>query len=312
MMSKPKPHDAFMSHVHFVFLITFFAFSITPVIALEEAEKNNAKAKSKSQKVGTPPPIRPPLTPVDVTTLPDGTEQLDLYLLMGQSNMKGRGAMPEIPHSNARIISMHLRTDGWFVARHPLHLTGNPTTFEGHDNAGVGPGLTFAETLADAYPKSRIGLIPCAVGGSSINRWTKGQPLYENAIRRAKLAREAGPEGKTRIRGAIWLQGEADARPERIEAYPEKLAQMIKSLRADLGIENLPFIVSTIGEMRTPPDLQQQMNLILLDLPNHVENTGTVDARALKTHIGDSVHFDTSAQDEIGRRFAKEFLRIAG
>lgn len=294
-----------------VLIFALLAFSITPAVAQAEAEKSDVKAKSKSQRVGTPPPTQPPLTPVEVANLPVGTEQLDLYLLMGQSNMKGRGFMPETPLSDPRIISMHLKTDGWFLARHPLHLTGDPKTFTGHDNAGVGPGLTFAKEMANAFPGSRIGLIPCAVGGSAIARWTKGQPLYENAVRRAKLARDAGPEGKTHIRGAIWLQGEADARPERIEAYPEKLAQMIKNLRADLGIENLPLIVSTIGEMRSPSDFQEKMNLILLDLPNQVENTGAVDARDLKTHIGDKVHFDTSAQEEIGRRFAKEYLRIA-
>src|SRR5690606_6323171 len=98
----------------------------------------------------------------------------------------------------------------WFLARHPLHLVGDPETFEGHDNAGVGPGLAFAEAVAEARPETRIALVPCAVGGTPIARWAKGQRLYEDAVRRAKLALGQGPEGKTRIAGALWLQGEAD------------------------------------------------------------------------------------------------------
>ena len=32
--------------------------------------------------------------PIDPAVLPQGTEQVDIYLLLGQSNMKGRGALP--------------------------------------------------------------------------------------------------------------------------------------------------------------------------------------------------------------------------
>ena len=87
---------------------------------------------------------------------------------------------------------------------------------------------------------------------------------------------------------------------------------MIEDLRADLGIKDLPFIACTIGEMRDSADMQKKMNLILLDLPNRTKNTACVDARELKTNIGDKVHFDTAAQDEMGRRFAKEFLSLTG
>ena len=276
------------------------------------ATVNVAWAQNKPKKSATPPPTDPPLVSVDVSKLPAGTEQLDLYLLMGQSNMKGRGVMPEKPMKNPRIINMHLKTDSWFLARHPLHLTGSSETFKGHDNAGVGPGLAFAEALAQRFSKSRIGLVPCAVGGSAMSRWKKGGPLYKNAIRRAKLALAAGPAGKTKIRGAIWLQGEADARAGKIELYPEALSKMIEDLRADLGIKDLPFIACTIGEMRDSAEMQKKMNLILLDLPNRTKNTACVDARELKTDIGDKVHFDTAAQEEMGRRFAQEFLKLTG
>ena len=286
-------------------IVFFIALSVSLFSFVEAQEKAKAKAR-----VTTPAPIKPPLESADASKLPAGTEQLDLYLLMGQSNMKGRGHMPEEPLKNPRIINMHLKSGDWYLARHPLHLTGDAQTFKGHDNAGVGPGLAFADALTTEYPKSRIGLVPCAVGGSAISRWTKGKPLYENAIRRAKLALKAGPVGKTTIRGAIWLQGEADAGPGKIDTYPEALKNMVNDLRADLGIKDLPFIACTIGEMRRPAEMQKQMNLILLDLPNQLANTGCVDARELKTHIGDNVHFDTAAQNEMGRRFAREFFRI--
>ncbi len=52
------------------------------------------------------------------------------------------------------------------------------------------------------------------------------------------------------------------------------------------------------------------MNQILLDLPSRRPHTACVDARDLKTHIGDNVHFDTAAQNEIGKRFAEKYSAL--
>lgn len=269
-------------------------------------------ASLPAQKVTTPPPTKPPLIAADIGALPAGTERLDLILLIGQSNMKGRGFMPEEPRHDPRFLMMHLRNDAWYLARHPLHLTGDPETFKGHDNAGVGPGLAFAETIATHDPKARIGLIPAARGGSAIRLWGETGPLYREAIRKTKEALSQGPSGKTRLRAVLWLQGEADSKVELLPRYPDALHSLVDRLRSDLGIPDLPFIASTIGEMR--PDTAEvkrtEMNKLLLDLPRQMAHTACVDARDLTGHIGDSVHFDTASQEEIGRRFAAKLIEL--
>ncbi|MDF1861003.1 MAG: sialate O-acetylesterase [Verrucomicrobiales bacterium] len=291
-------------------LLVISAF-LLPVLFSSHSLIAQTKEKAKSpRRAATPPPTKPPLVPADISVIPEGSESLEIFLLMGQSNMKGRGVMPEEPLRDPRIVMMHKPTDGWYLARHPLHLVGNPETFEGHDNAGVGPGLAFAETLLKHRPNVRVALVPCAVGGTRIGSWAKGARLYEEAIRKAKLALEAGPEGKTRIAGALWLQGESDAREERIPLYADALSDLVKNLRSDLEIEDLPFLVSTIGEMRADAELRKSINEILLDLPNRIPGTAAVDARELKGHIGDFVHMDTPTQNEIGRRFARLYLKL--
>ena len=264
------------------------------------------------QAVATPPPTKPPLVRADVTKLPEGAEHLDLYLLLGQSNMKGRGFMPEDPKQDPRMVMMHMKDDQWYLARHPLHLVGDAETFKGHDNAGVGPGLAFAEHLLAANPKTAIGLIPCAVGGSPMSEWQKGAKLYVEAMRRAQLALKTTAPVKARIRGVIWLQGESDATPTNLPLYDGRLRTMIESLRADLQQADLPFIACTIGEMKDEPQLSKlrAVNEILLTFPKSVPNTACIDARDLKTHIGDKVHFDTAAQNEIGKRFAAKMLEM--
>lgn len=274
----------------------------TPAAKTDAPKKPAAVQQKRSS---TPPPTKPPLEPVDIGALPDGTERLDLYLLMGQSNMKGRGVMPEEPSRDPRVVMMHKKTDEWFLARHPLHLVGDPKTFKGHDNAGVGPGLAFGQAMAKVDPKARIGLIPCAVGGTRIALWQPGARLYEDAIRRAKLALDAGPKGKTRIAGAIWLQGEADSQPDRVSLYADAMNTMIDGLRKEFGDPQLPFVASTIYELRADIELRKAINDILLSVSERRDHTACVNARDLTGHIGDMVHIDTPSQEEIGRRFAK-------
>ncbi|MCA1964960.1 MAG: sialate O-acetylesterase, partial [Prosthecobacter sp.] len=177
---------------------------------------------------------------------------------------------------------------------------------------GVGPGLAFAEVLAAQDQTAALGLVPCAVGGSSIRLWQKGAKLYEEAIRRAKLALHTTAPVKARLRGILWLQGEANANAQDRPPYAGQLRAMIEAFRTDLALPELPFIACTIGEMQPEPRLTdlKAMNEILLALPKSVPHTACVDARDLKTHIGDAVHFDTAAQNEIGKRFAAEVARL--
>ncbi len=88
----------------------------------------------------------PPLDAVDITKLPMGCNQLELYVLAGQSNMKGRGIMPEEPKREPRLMMMHMRDDALF-SEASVAFDGDAKTFAGHDNAGFGPGLSFAEAL---------------------------------------------------------------------------------------------------------------------------------------------------------------------
>ena len=305
-VSKVTPCRTAVINLALVFLM------IAPVVFCQE--ETSGKEQVKTIKIRTPPPTKPPLRLANITKLPGVIKRFDLFLLMGQSNMKGRGFMPEEPKNDQRIVMMHMKDDKWYVARHPLHLVGDAKTFEGANNAGVGPGLSFAETLLAKEPDAVIGLIPCAVGGTAIGLWQRDAELYSNAMRRAKLAIAATASVKPVLRGVLWLQGEADTKAELIPLYEESLLTLVKDLRADLGMRDLPFIVCTIGELR--PDTVNQgikaINGILMSLPDKVSNTACVDARDLKGHIGDFGHYDAASQEIIGRRYAEKYLKLAG
>lgn len=258
---------------------------------------------------------QPPAQAVDVSKLPEGVRRLDLFLLMGQSNMKGRGVVPADQKLNPRIVSMQMKKDNWVVASDPLHVDGRADPLDRSGNAGVGPGLSFAQALAAREPDVMIGLIPCAVGGSKVGQWQKGveRSLYDEALRRAKLALEQGPPGKTRLCAALWLQGESDTKENLYANYQANLLKVVDNLRTDLNLPELPFIACTIGsfiEGRAAYPHVREINAVLLDLPKQRPQTACVDARDLPGSIGDNLHYNTESQMAIGPRYAEKHLSL--
>lgn len=226
-------------------------------------------------------------------------EKFHLYLLIGQSNMAGRGIIEGAePVSKQRLFKFSPR-NAWAPGIDPLH----------HDKpamVGVGLGTSFAREMADADPGVIVGLIPCAVGGTMLSRWEKGGDLYEQAVTRTKLAMKDGT-----IKGILWHQGESDAgKEENAKSYASRLAGMVAELRADLGAGELPFVAGELGEFLAPvtkegaPSFWPLVNEQIASLPGLVSNCAVVDSSGL-VHKGDVVHFDSASLREFGRRYAK-------
>ncbi|MFD1141569.1 sialate O-acetylesterase [Larkinella insperata] len=233
-----------------------------------------------------------------------GPPRLKVFLLIGQSNMAGRG-VPEIADQQTHPRIWMLTSDQtWTLARDPMH-------FDKPAVIGVGPGFSFAKRLADTYPKLNIGLVPCAVGGSGIDVWKPGayyEPTnshpYDDALRRAKKALENGE-----LAGFLWHQGESDSKPELTAAYGQKLAELVQRFRTDLNAPDVPFVVGTLGDfiVSRNPDAGA-INQTLQNATKRIPNSYCVLATGL-THKGDSTHFDTPSARSLGQRYADVFIQ---
>ncbi len=223
-------------------------------------------------------------------------EHLKIFILIGQSNMAGRGkleAQDQQPHDR---VLMFNKEDKWAPAVDPLH-------FDKPSIAGVGLGKTFGLTVSAASPDDTIGLVPCAFGGTSLAQWKPGDKLYSEAVRRGKLALQNGT-----LAGILWHQGEADMKTAaKVESYPTQFAKMIEQLRSDLGSPEAPVVVGTLGDFLGEP--AAQFNLMLATLPQKVPNCRVAQAEGLK-HKGDNVHFDSASLREFGRRYAAAWQEL--
>lgn len=133
---------------------------------------------------------------------PPAKAKFKLFLLVGQSNMAGRGTVEDQdkkPHP--RVVTLN-KEGKWVPAVDPIHFD-KPTM------TGVGLGTTFGKVVAEANPDDIIGLIPCGFGGTSIAQWSPDKPdgLYADAIKRAGVAMKDGT-----LAGILWHQGKPTAR----------------------------------------------------------------------------------------------------
>lgn len=225
-----------------------------------------------------------------------------LYILMGQSNMAGRGPITdELKNDSNTHVFMLNKDSKWVIAKHPLH-------FDKPKVAGVGPGLAFGIKMAEANPSVKIGLIPCAVGGTPIEHWvpgaydasTKTHP-WDDAELRIREAMKAGV-----IKGVIWHQGESNSSPEKAKVYLAQLTDLIERVRQLVGNPQLPFVAGELGRYRP---VYANINAQLALLPQHVKHTAVASSEGL-VHKGDFTHFDGRSATELGKRFAAKMLEL--
>src|SRR5476651_440762 len=119
------------------------------------------------------------------------------FLMLGQSNMAGRGYSKDVKQIYDEQIKM-LVNGRWQTMVEPINFD-RPTS-------GIGLAASFAGAWRLKNEHEQIGLIPCADGGASLDDWAVGGPLFENAVFQAKLALRTSTLG-----GILWHQGENDS-----------------------------------------------------------------------------------------------------
>lgn len=229
--------------------------------------------------------------------------EYDVFLLIGQSNMAGRGYMIESDTlSNIEGVYI-LNKEGEVVpARNPLNQYS--TVAKPYDMQQINPGLGFAQKM-HAKTGRKILLVVNARGGTSVSEWAPGNEetkFFSEAVRRTKEAMKYGE-----LKAVLWHQGCADSSPNKREVYLERLENMVSNLREQLGDKKLYFVAGELGPWRaSSPDFNKMLQGIgdKIKYSDYVSSEGTV------SRADDSdPHFSRESQIILGERYADKVLK---
>jgi hypothetical protein len=214
-----------------------------------------------------------------------------VFLLIGQSNMAGRGRVEAVDLVRHPRVFSFSKDQRWIPAVEPI-------AFDKPGLAGVGPGCAFGKAVANSHPDWVVGLVPSAFGGTTLEEWSPGGPLYEDAIARTRAALRGG----ARLDAILWLQGESET-PQSAQAYVARFGQMADKLRAELNAGDVPILVGEIGRfVSVAPAVNPQLALLRTAVPgcSLVSSLGLTDK-------GDHLHFNSASARELGQRYALAF-----
>ena len=227
------------------------------------------------------------------------------FLLIGQSNAAGRGFFTEAGKLETCAGRLKVLRNGcWLEMYRPV----NPD----RSFSGTCLAESFAKSYADTYPNVDVGIIPCADGGTSLEKWQPGEILFDNAINCARLAMRT-----SHLVAVLWHQGEADCRADRYPLYRQRFENIMHALRKELGIPDLPVILGGLGDFLPLCTHSEHLknyhhvNDALKTIASENFNCAFVSAAGLGANP-DNLHFNADALKEFGIRYFNEFQRCFG
>lgn len=225
------------------------------------------------------------------------------FLIIGQSNMAGRGFLSECEPLNTNGGKLQvLRNGRWQTMYRPV----NP------DRPFSGSCLaeSFAKAYSDDHPDVEVGIIPCADGGTSLDQWREGGLLFDYAVSCAKLAMRT-----SHLVGILWHQGEADCADTLYPVYLDKVTAIMHALRQQLGAHCVPLLVGGLGDFleHCPADENlanyTHINAALAAFAQQTPKTAFVSAQGL-TANPDKLHFNHQSLQEFGLRYYAAFKTL--
>ncbi|PCJ69289.1 MAG: hypothetical protein COA62_11755 [Rhodobiaceae bacterium] len=231
---------------------------------------------------------------------------LRFFLLIGQSNMSGRGELADLePEGTDNQEIFQFRSGRWIEAQDPLQDPNDPVyAVKADSNGGVGPGLSFAKSMREVL-ETPIGLLLCAKGGGGIRTWAREGELHKAMLDRLSLAINQG-----QLMGVLVHVGEGDSDSEEsAEDWSPRFKCLVEGIRRDTDCPNLPFVFSQVGSISPQRRLRREHGYRALEHLRRVQQSVNLENVAMVPSAdlpfkSDGLHLSTTGQITLGHRFA--------
>ena len=187
--------------------------------------------------------------------------------------------------------------------------------------AGLDPKLSFEPALKKAFAGDEVIVVKDAAGGQPIRRWYKkwkpktgDKPettgdLYDRLMTKVAAAVKGKELGTITF---VWMQGERDAREKHGEVYAESLKGLIAQLRADLGRDDIDFVIGRLSDFDNSNKRYPHWTMVRKAQVQTAES----DARAAWVDSDDlngpknGLHHTKDGYKELGTRFAEKAIEL--
>jgi hypothetical protein len=222
----------------------------------------------------------------------------DVFLLIGQSNMAGRGALTArdtLPMENVLLLDPQGVPE---QASNPLNK--HSSIRKSLDIQRMGPGYSFARTLSRRTGR-KVLMVVNARGGTTIEEWAPGSQFYRQAVLRAVQAMRHGE-----LKAILWHQGEGNSSDP--SQYMDSLMALVSSIRKDLNAPDLPFIAGEIADWHRNAG---KFNPVINTITDRIPFSDCVSSRGATPLIDENdPHFSREGQLLLGERYAAKVIEM--
>lgn len=196
--------------------------------------------------------------------LTNRNRHLDLFVMMGQSNMQGQSEIyKEFEVPMYQSCTYLYNKDEVAQVKHPfgenINTLGNPSDlgyYQLEGAVGCETGLPYGSLsphfAAEYFEQTKTPtlMVPCCCGASTVSDWFPGttQQRFEMTVEKTQKSIAAVEEIGRTIRGKylVWLQGESDGYGTGVgskkSTYKTRFLQFWNAIKAELGFEKC-FII---------------------------------------------------------------------
>lgn len=263
------------------------------------------------------------------------SENIDLYLVLGQSNASGR--CPWLcfrdfkGEYSGELQDVYLLNEKDEFENAANSFARYSTVEKYVFNSGLGVPWSFAKEIINST-NNKLGFISNARGGVETEQWfpdyvlgpderydessigyTPGNNLYQEAKKRFDAVKLKYPNAA--LKGVIWMQGESDALKINTNNYDYKTRteELIQHFRNDYNSPNLKFLMTEVSykEYDYPNNdwshvnLNQELHQIAMDDPNVI----LANVNGLETFDQINVHWKIESYEKLGVRLANLLLQ---
>ncbi|MEI6424576.1 MAG: sialate O-acetylesterase, partial [Lentisphaerota bacterium] len=216
---------------------------------------------------------------------------MKVFLLNGQSNMQGFGKIAGYPVLRDDRI-FNLATGEAEIAVEPLHYWAeHPYMPEG---IGLGLAMPFALEVLKVFPDIRIGFIPAARGGSSLDQWMPGNENFERSI--WLFERAAKNNAGIEVGGILWHQGEADSvKAETARTYGERFLKIVNGFRERLGAPDAPVVAGELGRSLSSNPHYNERDTVVKQTKEAIASLKNAAFATSEELVCEGAHFNTES-----------------